>query len=395
MVPRQTLKTRLQAVLNDHALDHDGHHKHHHKHHHHHRTPSGSPMLTTVALASTALIAIGYVLVCGAIAHRFTTPRRKLPGAPAADTRTVHFVSRDGGARITGWYTRPAICRAAVVLVHGKDSCRGDELKADPALLAAALGAAGIAVLRIDLRGHGSSSAARLTYGHRERHDVLGAVDWLRVRGHERIGVLGASMGAASALLAAAEEPAMAAVVADSAFAEFAGMVERQYGKLCRLPRCFLPGALLVSRLLTGVDLRRLSPLGAAARLRGRPVLVIHSEGDRFIPVADSRAIASACGADLWTTDSPGHVGSYRAQPARYTRRVLAFFEQHLCDAAAQHTACKAPSGQPWPVERPAGGHVGGHRPSAWTPTGRRLPALAARVPRHRHLAGSVGAKGP
>jgi dipeptidyl aminopeptidase/acylaminoacyl peptidase len=51
----------------------------------------------------------------------------------------------------------------------------------------------------IDLRGHGGSSTARLTYGARESQDVLGAVDWLRARGHGRIGVLGASMGAAPA----------------------------------------------------------------------------------------------------------------------------------------------------------------------------------------------------
>lgn len=288
-------------------------------------------MPATVALLSIALLALGYLGVCGAIAHRFTTAQRKpLPAPPRADARTVQFASRDDRAQITAWYTRPAEGGPAVVFVHGKDACRGDELKTDAAALADALHAAGIAVLRIDLRGHGGSSAARLTYGQTERHDVLGAVDWLRAQGHGRIGVLGASMGAASALLAAAEEPAVTALVADSSFADFPAMIERQYGKLCRLPHCFLPGALLVSRLLTGIDLSRLSPLRAAPALRGRPVLVIHSEGDRFIPVADSRAIAAACGAGLWTTDTPSHIGTYRALPTQYTDRVLAFFEQHL-----------------------------------------------------------------
>jgi len=290
-------------------------------------------MLATLALALTVLLALTYALVCSAIAHRFTTPRREAPQAPASGSRTVHFPSRDGRARIAADYHRPAHCRAAVVFVHGKDACRGLELKADCSGLIDALAAAGIAVLRIDLRGHGSSSAARLTYGHHEQHDVLGAVDWLRSQGHPRIGVLGASMGAASALLATAQEPAVMALVADSVFADFPAMIERQYGKLCRLPRCFLPGALAVSRLLTGVDLNRLSPLAAAPALRGRPVLVVHSEGDRFIPVADGRAVAAASGAVLWTTDTQGHVGSYRALPALYTARVLAFFGQHLCEA--------------------------------------------------------------
>lgn len=290
--------------------------------------------LTLTALL--ALIALGYALVCGAIAHRFTTTQRHAPKAPSDDLPTVQFMSRDGIARIDAWYDRPAHCRAAVVFVHGKDTCRGLELKTDCAILADTLAAAGIAVLRIDLRGHGTSSAARLTYGQNERHDVLGAVDWLKAQGHRRIGLLGASMGAASALLAAAEEPAVQALVADSVFADFATMMDRQYGRLIRLPTCFLPGALAVSRLLTGVDLSRLSPLGAAPALRGRPVLVIHSEGDRFIPVADGRAVAAACGADLWATATTGHIGTYRALPAQYTARVLAFFERSLCGATAR-----------------------------------------------------------
>jgi dipeptidyl aminopeptidase/acylaminoacyl peptidase len=293
-------------------------------------------MVTTLALASTAL-ATAYVMVCALIAHRFTTARRKPPTAPTAAARPVRFEARDRRAWIDAWYVEPASCRAAVVFVHGKDACRGDELKTDSAALAAALCAAGIAVLMIDLRGHGTSSAARLTYGDQERHDVLGAVDWLAAQGHGRIGVLGASMGAASALLAAAEERKVLALVADSPFADFGGMIERQYRRLCRLPRFFLPGSLLLARLLTGVDLRRVRPLRGAAALRGRPVLVIHSEGDRFVPVADGRDIAAACGARLWTTDTPGHVGSYRGCPTQYTALVLAFFQRHLCVEAVHY----------------------------------------------------------
>lgn len=295
-------------------------------------------MLATATLATVLAVLplAGYVLVCGLIAHRFTRASRTAPPASIDGAANVRFASRDGSAQISAWYSRPARCHAAVVFVHGKDTCRGNELKSDCTALAGALGRAGIALLRIDLRGHGTSSAARLTYGQNEKQDVLGAVDWLQAQGHDRIGLLGASMGAASALLAAAEEPAVVALVADSAFADFATMIERQYGKLCKLPRCFLPGALAVSRLLTGVDLSHVSPVRAAAALRGRPVLVIHSEGDRFIPVADGRAIAAACGAHLWTTDTPSHVGTYRALPAQYTDRVLDFFGQHLCTGRAE-----------------------------------------------------------
>ena len=75
---------------------------------------------------------------------------------------------------------------------------------------------------------------------------MLGAVDWLRRQGHRRVGVLGASMGAASALLAAADDTVIEAVVADSAFAHFGAMIEPQFRQLSGLPSFFVPGALVL-----------------------------------------------------------------------------------------------------------------------------------------------------
>ncbi|MBI5719077.1 MAG: alpha/beta fold hydrolase [Burkholderiales bacterium] len=297
-------------------------------------------MILATTAAAAALLLASYAGVAGLVAQRFTSAQRRLPalgaGPGGCGARSVGFPARDGLARIAAWYlpvpaaeAAPAP-RGAIVFVHGKDACRGDELKGGSRALAQCLNEAGFAVLMIDLRGHGASSGARLTYGQRERFDVLGAVDWLRARGHARIGVLGASMGAASTLLAAADEPAIAAVVADSAFADFGQMIERQYRKLSGLPGFLLPGTLAIGRLLTGVALQRVRPLEAASRLGGRPCLLIHSAGDRFIPAADAKRLAAAAGAELWITESEGHIGSYRAEPAAYTERVLAFFARAL-----------------------------------------------------------------
>lgn len=287
-------------------------------------------MILTATAAAAALLLASYAGIAGLVAQRFTSAQRRRPQESAA--LQVRFASRDGRARIAAAYLPAAQARAAVVFVHGKDACRGDELKGNTAELAASFNQAGFAVLMIDLRGHGDSSRARLTYGQRERFDVLGAVDWLRAQGHTRIGVLGASMGAASTLLAAADEPGIHAVVADSAFCDFGQMIERQYRKLSHLPGFVLPGALAIGRALTGVALRTVRPLDAARRLglASRPCLLIHSAGDRFVPAADACRLAEAAKGELWITDSPGHIGSYRAEPAAYTTRVLGFFEQHL-----------------------------------------------------------------
>ena len=137
-------------------------------------------------------------------------------------------------------------------------------------------------------------------------------------------------MGAASALLAAADDTVIEALVADSAFAHFGTMIERQFRQLSGLPSFFMPGALALGWCLTGHRLADVSPLAAAASLIGRPLLVVHSQGDRFVSVDDAVAIAGAAAAECWITDTEGHIGSFVAAPALYTERVVSFFAQHL-----------------------------------------------------------------
>ncbi len=335
-----------------------------------------TPALAAAALTGLAIAALIYAVVCCIVALRFTTARRQAPQPWGPAPRSVRFAARDGRAQIAGWYLPAPQPAGAVVFVHGKDACRGDELKSPTGALARALRDAGLSVLSIDLRGHGDSSRARLTYGARERHDVLGAVDWLRAQGQTRIGVLGASMGASTALMAAADEPGIAALVVDSPFADFHLMIQRQYRKLSGLPGCFLPGALVVGRLLTGVDLRGVRPIASAAALAGRPVLVIHSEGDRFIPVADAHTLAGALGAELWTTATRGHIGSFGGEPAAYTDRVLAFFGRHLGDPAAPPApALPAPAAKLPPP--PAGTAPAPRAPAAEVATSLHAPCWA------------------
>jgi dipeptidyl aminopeptidase/acylaminoacyl peptidase len=219
-------------------------------------------------------------------------------------------------------------------VVHGKDACRGNALGAPSAALVEGLQRAGFAVLAIDLRGHGSSGTARLTYGALECQDVLGAVDWLQTLGHRRIGVLGASMGAVATLNAAALETAIETVVV-GAFADLGKVLQRNNRRLTHLPGAMFPASALAPRWLTGVDLRRFRPLDLAGALVSRPVLLIHSEGDRLVPCEHARRLARAIGARLWITPSIGcHLSSYRSDPDAYELRVHDFFAGALAPAS-------------------------------------------------------------
>lgn len=293
-----------------------------------------------VAGASTAIAAsLAYPTMLFAVADRFTRPRRVPPRAwPSeltADVYRVEFFARGDAMPIAAWYRPARSAIAAVIMVHGRDACRGDAVRGGTFALAERIAADGMSVLMIDLRGHGESGDARLTFGHHERLDVLGAVDFLLSRGYEpkRIGVFGASMGGASGIAAAAEESAIGALVTDSAFADLEGLLRDQFRRLTRLPSWCLRGALLAARLLTGIELTTRAPRDLIRSLTQLPILIIHAADDPFVPVQHARWLAAAGQTDLWITSGSRHLASSDTEGARYAEVVASFFTNALCHA--------------------------------------------------------------
>ena len=289
---------------------------------------------------------IGYAAVSGVAADRLSRARRRVPpGTPAKvglAYENVGLLARGEALNLAAWYIPAAEATRAVIVVHGMHRCRGRELSAGSLELVDHFVSSGFAVLMLDLRGHGESDAARLTYGVRERRDVLGAVDWLLGRGFApgAIGVLGASMGGVASIGAAAVEPAIGALVLDSAYADFFAMTRVQFAHMSKLPPWFLPGTLLLAQLLMREDIRRLRPADQLRSAVGLPVLVIHSESDPFVPVEHAYTLALAGDAELWVTAGTGHLSSYGADPHAYTERVVAFFDgalarEHILIASA------------------------------------------------------------
>ncbi len=232
----------------------------------------------------------------------------------------VSFPSRDGRARVHASLLPAAQADAAVVLVVGQVGCWGSDTRVEGRSLhvrtmAQALRARGMTVLVTRLRGHGEA----------ERHDVLGAVDYLLACGFRagRIGVIGASIGATAALLAAAEEPAVSAVVAGSARLDPRAVAHRPSELL-------LPLARWMGRALSGVDLGCRPLLGDLATLRNRAVMVIHGRGDRVVAPSVAQELAKACGARLWLTASHSHAGTLHEALPLYITRVVDFFCQQL-----------------------------------------------------------------
>ena len=250
-------------------------------------------------------------------------------GIPVQD---ISFAANDG-VRLRGWLAVVSPHAPTIILVHGFKGTRVGMLP-----WARFLYAAGYNVLLFDDRGCGQSDGWGIALGAREPDDVIGAVRYLLGRRdltNKRYGALGVSLGAGIALLAAAREPALVAVVADSAWADERPQLDRMgsvpLGRFA-LPVLTYEPALVDA--LTGARLEDASPKAVIGQIAPRAVLLIHSADDQnnTTPLAGETRLYAAAGQpkQQWIAPSGGHAGALAAHPAEYQQRTLAFFAQYL-----------------------------------------------------------------
>ena len=138
----------------------------------------------------------------------------------------VQTTTRDG-VRLDGTFQAPAEPKRGLIFLHGTGGNFYGSTLFDA--LAERCLAMGIAVLRVNTRGHDGISNVVTAKGGRRlgaayevvdecRHDVAAWMDWLRERVGPKVGLAGHSMGAVKALYALAHEPQLdaACVVAIS-----------------------------------------------------------------------------------------------------------------------------------------------------------------------------------
>lgn len=263
------------------------------------------------------------------------------------------------GLGLPAWWipARDGAAGPAVLLIHGWESARDRTLPNVPVLHAA-----GLHVLTIEVRGHGVNPPEELplTAGEFGADATAGARYLLGRPDVTAVAILGHSMGGIGALLAAAAEPRVRAVIAASTPAD-PYRLTRQTFRLARLP---LPGPLAypLAWLTTHVFLeprghtvRSVSAARAIEAYRG-PVLLIHGDADRVVPVGhlarlERAALRARTGdpdaASLETLVIPGGQHSWLYEYATYRGTVARFLaaslggplEPDAADAAARATA--------------------------------------------------------
>ena len=273
-------------------------------------------------------IALAAIVVCAAsglysIGWALSRPFRADIGSPPAslDTTAVTFSSQSGSV-IHGWLSRAPSDRGSVLLLPGVRANRLSMIRR-----AEFLREAGYSTLLIDFQATGESPGDAITFGWRERFDVLAAVEYLRARMPDRpVGIVGVSLGGAATLLATPPLHVDAAVLEAVYPSIEQAVVNRLDVRLGPFGKLAAPLLLFQLKPRLGVAAADLKPVDHIAEL-GCPLLVVAGTADRYTTVGDTQRLFGAAREpkELWLVRGAAHVDLLEFAGAAYRERLLAF----------------------------------------------------------------------
>ena len=188
----------------------------------------------------------------------------------------------------------------------------------------------GCNALLIDERGHGDSEGKVLTFGVKERRDVLSWVDFARKQWGEDIPIViyGISMGAATVLMASELElpENVKGIIADCGYDSPKAIIKKVM-EYRHYPAGFMWFFVKIgAALFAHFNPDESTAVDAVKKCR-IPVLFIHGDGDAFVPCYMTKNNYEACASEKFIEIFPraGHGLCYVEDTQRYVKAVHDF----------------------------------------------------------------------
>lgn len=188
----------------------------------------------------------------------------------------------------------------------------------------------GYNVIAVDQRAHGKSEGHVITFGIRERRDVLSWIEYSNSRFGENTPIIlsGVSMGAATVIMAATLPlpKNVCCILADCPYSTPRDIIRKVCADEHFPVAASYPFIRIAARLLGGFDLEETSAL-AGAKSSSVPILLLHGEDDRFVPCEMSQEIhekSNGC-TTLATFPEAGHGLCYMIAPREYEATCIQF----------------------------------------------------------------------
>lgn len=230
------------------------------------------------------------------------------------------------GLKLVGRFYRAENADKTVICVHGY--C-GTGLR-DMSAIAPFFLQNGFNVLLVDNRAHGESEGNVIGYGVLDSLDVTVWINALKTAHPVKSTFLyGISMGAATAMMTAqyVRRDEIAGIIADCGFTSIYEEFCYLYRTVAHVPPCIIvPAIRRRAKKFAGYDIKTTDAREILAKT-DIPVMFIHGDADKFVPVAMTEQNCRACASEhsIFEVSGAGHAECYFSRKPEYEKRVLAF----------------------------------------------------------------------
>jgi len=248
---------------------------------------------------------------------------------PANLSFQTQFVTNADQQKIAYWYFPVTQPKAVVILIHGLSNPGG---KTQSIGYAQFLHDAGYSTVALDLRSFGESDGQKITLGENEWKDVDIVFDAIKARSENKtlkVGYLGVSMGAATALINAGLTHKPDFVIASVPYASFDKLFYYQIQKAGFPPQIIFPFMQLAARIELGSNYAQFSPQTLIKDIHV-PILFISATHDNSVNSHDAVDLFNAANdpKELWVADASHDV--FHDQPEAFKAKVLEFLAKYL-----------------------------------------------------------------
>ena len=242
----------------------------------------------------------------------------------------VSIRSHDG-LRLVGRYYHFSDSNRVEILFNGwrgnafRDGCGGAKIARDT----------GYNLLLVDQRAHGESDGNVISFGINEKYDCLNWANYVVERFGKDVIILlgGVSMGAATVLMASSLPlpENVKLITADCPYSSPEAIIRKVSRDMGISDRLGYPFVALGARLFGGFSIRDGGAVEAVKHAKV-PIMIMHGEGDDFVPFSMGREIFDACASEKEFLAIPeaGHGLSYFYDTDTYVSAVGEFKKRHI-----------------------------------------------------------------
>ena len=240
--------------------------------------------------------------------------------------KEVKFNNKSGNI-LSGWFVPGDDQHGGVLLMHGVRSNRREMIQR-----AIFLNQVGYSVLLFDFQAHGESEGENITFGYLESQDAESAYTYLIKQIKKKsVGVIGVSLGGASALLGDVSKKANALIV-EAVYPTLTDAIENRISmRLGKVGRYLSPLLMWQIEPRLGFNPKVLAPINQLSGLN-TPLFIIAGTNDKHTTLSESKRMYNVASEpkEIWLVKGAAHQNFHQYSPKIYRKKVLGFFGKYL-----------------------------------------------------------------